>query len=70
MEREADGRAFRLIGIGAEGLVEGVQADPPDLLDPAAARRAGIEHAIDTVEEEMGPGLLMRGRGFKPRKTD
>ncbi|HSD35232.1 MAG TPA: DNA polymerase IV, partial [Alphaproteobacteria bacterium] len=70
VEREADGRAFRLIGIGAEGLVEGVQADPPDLLDEAAARRAGVERAIDAVEAEMGPGFLMRGRGFKPRKPD
>ena len=70
VEREADGRAFRLIGIGAEGLVEGVQADPPDLLDRAAARRTGIEHAIDAVEAELGPGLLMRGRGFKPREPD
>ena len=70
VEREADGRAFRLIGIGAEGLVEGVQADPPDLLDEAVARRAGVERAIDAVEAEMGPGFLMRGRGFKPRKPD
>ena len=70
VEREADGRAFRLIGIGAEGLVEGGQADPPDLLDEAAARRAGVERAIDAVEAEMGPGFLMRGRGFKPRKPD
>jgi DNA polymerase-4 len=68
VEREADGRAFRLIGIGAETLVEGVLADPPDLLDGGVARRAGIERAIDQVEEELGPGLLARGRGFKPKE--
>lgn len=67
VEREADGRAFRLIGIGAEALVEGAHADPPDLLKDRTARRLGIEQAIDAVEAELGPGLLIRGRGFKPR---
>ncbi len=67
VEREADGRAFRLIGIGAEALVEGAYADPPDLLKDRTARRLGIEQAIDAVEAELGPGLLIRGRGFKRR---
>ncbi len=31
IEKEADGRAFRLIGIGVDGLVPADQADPPDL---------------------------------------
>ncbi len=67
VEREADGRAFRLIGIGAEGLVDGVRADPPDLLDAGSRRAAEIERTIDSVEAELGPGLLARGRGFRPK---
>ena len=31
IERETDGRAFRLIGIGADRLVPEAEADPPDL---------------------------------------
>ena len=31
LEREADGRLFRLAGIGVDGLVAEAQADPPDL---------------------------------------
>jgi DNA polymerase IV len=31
IEREADGRLFRLIGIGVDGLVPAAEADPPDL---------------------------------------
>ena len=31
IEKEADGRAFRLIGIGADNLVPAAEADPPDL---------------------------------------
>jgi hypothetical protein len=45
-----------------------VLADPPDLLDARTARSTGIERAIDRVEAELGPGLLMRGRGFKPKE--
>jgi DNA polymerase-4 len=36
IEREADGRLFRLIGIGADALVPAAEADPPDLFDDAA----------------------------------
>jgi DNA polymerase-4 len=31
IEKEADGRKFRLIGIGADALVPAAEADPPDL---------------------------------------
>lgn len=31
VEREADGRLFRLAGIGVDGLVPAAEADPPDL---------------------------------------
>ena len=34
IEREADGRAFRLIGIGVDGLGPAEAADPPDLFGP------------------------------------
>lgn len=33
LEREADGRAFRLIGVGVAELCEGARADPPGLFD-------------------------------------
>ena len=31
LEREADGRSFRLIGVGASDLTDAAKADPPDL---------------------------------------
>jgi DNA polymerase-4 len=31
VEKEADGRRFRLAGIGVDGLVPAAEADPPDL---------------------------------------
>ena len=33
LEREADGRAFRLIGIGVGDLCDAAEADPPDLFE-------------------------------------
>ncbi len=36
VRRLADGRLFRLVGIGADPLVDGTQADPPDLFSGLA----------------------------------
>ena len=62
---EADGTPFRLIGIGASGLVSGSEADLPDLLNPEAARRAEVERAIDAVRAKLGPAAIQRGRDLK-----
>lgn len=65
--KEADGRPFRLIGIGADDLVDGRQADPPDLLDPDGRRRAGVEKAIDAVRARLGDEAIRKGRSLPPR---
>ena len=65
LEGEADGRtAFRLIGIGAGDLTDAAGADAPDLLDPDAARRAQVEHAIDAVRAKSGAKAIAKGRGL------
>lgn len=61
--RLADGTRYRLIGVGASDLVDGAQADPPDLLDPAVQRRAHVERAIDAVRAKMGADAIRKGRG-------
>ncbi|HXV26157.1 MAG TPA: DNA polymerase IV [Alphaproteobacteria bacterium] len=61
VEREADGRAFRLIGIGAEALVEGMLADPPDLLAAQPMRE------IDSVDTKLGTECPARDRNSRPR---
>ncbi|MDH3596893.1 MAG: DNA polymerase IV [Rhodospirillales bacterium] len=72
LAREADGRRFRLIGVGASDLVDALQADPPDLADPDRARRAKVEGAIDAVRAKLGDAAIDKGRALarRPRRRD
>ena len=65
LEREADGRRFRLLGIGADRLVDGSLADQPDLADPDRAKRVRVADAIDAVRAKFGDKAIGKGRGFK-----
>jgi DNA polymerase-4 len=62
--READGTAFRLIGIGASPLLPGAEADRGDLADPDAGRRVATQAALDALRARFGEGAIGRGRGF------
>ncbi len=64
LAREADGTAFRLIGIGAQPLLPGQLADQPDLADPRAPRRVAAQAAIDALRARFGAKAVMRGRGL------
>jgi DNA polymerase-4 len=64
LAREADGTAFRLIGIGAAGLAPLDQADAPDLADPDLARRRTRQATIDTLRARFGPTVIGKGRGI------
>jgi len=63
LEREIDGAAFRLVGVGAESLVEARLADPPDLFEGTVRRATRIEKAMDEIREKMGRDAIARGRG-------
>jgi DNA polymerase-4 len=62
--READGTAFRLIGIGASGLARLEDADRGDLADPDAARRKARQGAIDGLRARFGAGVIGKGRAM------
>jgi len=64
LEREADGRPFRLIGAGVEELCDADEAAQPDLLDPGARKRAEVEKAIDNLREKLGDKAIAKGRGL------
>jgi DNA polymerase-4 len=63
LRREADGTAFRLIGLGAAPLLPGRLADQPDLGDPEAPRRVAMQRAVDALRGRYGDGVIGRGRG-------
>jgi DNA polymerase-4 len=65
LQREVDGTAFRLIGIGVSGIEAADGCDPADLLEPAIARKAAAERAIDRVRNRFGRDSVVRGKLYK-----
>jgi DNA polymerase-4 len=70
LQREADGTAFRLIGIGAQPLAPADQADRGDLADPEAPRRAARWKAMEALRERFGEDAVIAGRGFRPKPAN
>jgi DNA polymerase-4 len=67
LEREVDGTAFRLIGIGVSGIDAADGSDPADLLEPAIARKAAAERAMDRVRNRFGREAVVRGKLYKQK---
>lgn len=61
---EANGTAYRLIGIGISGL-EDAAPDAGDLLDPNALKRAAAERAMDRAREKFGGKAVIKGRSLR-----
>ena len=67
LAHEADGRAFRLIGIGAHDLVEAGQVLQGDLFAAASPVESRIDKVLDAVRDRFGDDAIVRGRGFGTR---
>ncbi|QFR32183.1 DNA polymerase IV [Ancylobacter sp. TS-1] len=61
LAREADGRHFRLIGVGVSELSDPALADPADLIDTQATKRGLAELATDTLRARFGKEIIDRG---------
>ena len=60
---EVDGLTrFRLVGVGADMLVDAGAADLPTLFDGEFGRPRRLEQAIDGIRARLGEGSLRRGR--------
>jgi DNA polymerase-4 len=70
LQREVDGTAFRLIGIGAQPLASADQADRGDLADPEAPRRAARWKAMEALRAKFGEDAVVAGRGFAPKPNN
>ncbi|MEO5805672.1 DNA polymerase IV [Devosia sp.] len=67
LAREIDGTAFRLLGIGVSGIDAATGEDPSDLLEPAIARKAAAERAMDRVRTRFGREAVVRGKLYRPK---
>jgi len=62
---ETDGATrFRLIGVGADALVDAGAADLPTLFDHESGGRRRLSEAIDTIRARHGDAAVQRGRGL------
>ncbi|MFT8245650.1 DNA polymerase IV [Roseomonas sp. BN140053] len=64
LAREADGTAFRLIGVGAQPLQPLAEADRGDLADPDAPRRAARWAAMEKLRARFGEAAVRPGRSL------
>lgn len=69
LEREIDGTRYRLLGIGVSDLTDADLADPPDLVDEGATKRAVAERAIDRVRDKFGRKAVETGYTFEKNET-
>ena len=66
---EADGTRFRLIGIGISEFADPRLADPDDLIDAGARKRAAAEAAVDRIRDKFGNRAVELGLTFEPDET-
>jgi len=59
---EADGTLFRLIGVGADGLVSAAAADLPTLFDEQDGKPRRLEQAVDEIRSRLGDDAVKLGR--------
>jgi DNA polymerase-4 len=67
LAREATGSAFRLIGIGAQPLAPGAEADRPDLADPDSGRRVAKWQAVEKLRARFGAEAVVSGRSVRDK---
>jgi DNA polymerase-4 len=61
LAREVNGPRYRLIGVGVSSLADAEDADPRDLIDTGAARKAAAERAVDRVRGRFGQDAMVKG---------
>jgi DNA polymerase IV len=64
LAREINGTRYRLLGVGVSALADAEDADPADLIDTGATRRAAAERAIDRVRSKFGHEAMVKGLEF------
>ena len=66
LAREADGRAFRLIGLGAYDLVADGRETQAELFETGPGD-GGLDVVLDALRDRFGDDAIVRGQGFGVR---
>ncbi len=66
LKKEADGTAFRLLGVGISHLENLLVGDMPQDLDQRVAQQTKAEVAMDKLRSKFGADAVSKGRGFEP----
>ena len=64
LSKETDGTRYRLLGVGVSDLSGDQRADPPDLVDTQAHKRALAEGAMDALRDKFGRKAVETGYTF------
>ena len=70
LAREANGPAFRLIGVGLADLTAPETADHGDLVDTGVGKIKAKEAAVDALRAKFGAGAVVKGIAFSASKSD
>lgn len=70
LAEEAHGQKYRLLGVSVSDLCESRFADPADLVDPKATRKAAAERAMDEVRQKFGKRALETGLVFDTHRRE
>jgi len=68
LAREINGTRYRLLGVGVSALDDAEAADPVDLIDRGAERRAKAERAMDRVRGKFGHEVMMKGLALEEKE--
>jgi DNA polymerase-4 len=65
LHREADGTAFRLLGVGLGNLADSADCDLAELIDGGRGKRAAAERAVDRLRSKFGDETVVeKGRSI------
>jgi DNA polymerase-4 len=68
LAREINGTRYRLLGVGVSALDDAEAADPADLIDRSAERRANVERAMDRVRGKFGHEAVVKGLALEEKE--
>ena len=69
LKKEADGRLYRLIGVGLSGLEPAENAPQADLFGAGDERTEVLEKTVDGLRERFGDAAPVKGRGLTAKRT-